>query len=60
MHWATVFDGFLLLGETDSGRHYGIDREGYAEHQHSKQKKLHIYAFHINFSLLKRIEVSDL
>jgi len=46
MHWATVFDSFLLLGETDSGRDDGIDYQGYAEHQYSKQKELHVYPFH--------------
>jgi hypothetical protein len=58
MHRATVFDA-LLLSETDSGGNDGIDCQGYAKHQHSKQKELPVYAFHIYFSLLKRIEVSD-
>jgi hypothetical protein len=46
MHRATVFKS-LLLGETDSGRGLRIDRQSYADHQHSKQKKLHVRAFHI-------------
>jgi hypothetical protein len=46
MHRAAVFDT-LLLGETNSRRDLRIDCQGYADHQHSKQKKLHVCAFHI-------------